>query len=404
LVILAPYRGDVLRAHSLLASTLVGGLLAFTGSGLVGSAQAGQPTVVGGQEADTGEFGFVASVLDAERYRQAGAFQAQYCVASLTSPTTLVTAAHCLIDQGNGQALDPKDLLIGFGSNLRSPNLRTIAVADYRVHPDYRIKTSSQDLAVLYLAQPVLDYPTISPPLGADVAAFTAPGTSAQVVGWGNTRTRGDRFPPDLQVGNVEVFPAAACGGGEGYAVNGVSFDGFTRRQADPRTMLCAAGANPAGGIIDACQGDSGGPLTVGTGDARRLIGVVSWGQKCASRMPGVYTRITAESDFLINAGVLADRAPILPPRLDVSAPTSTRVRVKVTAPQDGTRVDAFAVTATNTATGETFSCTSAPRPGKRTRACFLDGVAPGVPLSIEAISGNDAGNSPVSQPVQFAP
>jgi hypothetical protein len=120
--------------------------------------------------------------------------------------------------------------------------------------------------------------------------------------------------------------------------------------------------------------------------------------------MPGVYTRITAESDFLINAGVLADRAPILPPRLDVSAPTSTRVRVKVTAPQDGTRVDAFAVTATNTATGETFSCTSAPRPGKRTRACFLDGVAPGVPLSIEAISGNDAGNSPVSQPVQFAP
>jgi len=399
---LAPYRGEVSTFRSALACLLAGGLLAAASAGFAEPADARQPSVVGGQEADSGEFGFVASVLDATRYRQAGAFQAQYCVASLTSPTTLVTAAHCLIDQRTGRSLDPEDLLVGFGSDLRSPELRTIAVADFRVHPDYKVKTSKRDLAVLYLAQPVDDYPTISPPLGADVAAFTAPGTSAQVVGWGNTRTRGNRFPPALQVGDVSIFPAAACGKGAEYTVDGVTFAGFTRQQADPRTMLCAAGANPAGGVIDACQGDSGGPLTVGTGGQRRLVGVVSWGQKCASLMPGVYTRVTAESDFLIDAGVLADRAPILPPSINVTAPSDTRVRVKVTAPRDGTQVDAFAVSGTDAATGATYACTAAPRPGKRTRACFLDGVPAGTTLRIEAISGNSTGNSPVSPPVLF--
>lgn len=359
--------------------------------------------MVGGAGADAQEFGFVASVLDARRYRQSGAFQAQYCAASLTSPTILVTAAHCLVDQQSGRATDPDNLLIAFGSDLREPNLRTIGVDDYRVHPNYRIKTSKNDLAVIYLAQPVTDYPTISPPRGADVAAFTAPGTAAKVAGWGNTRVRGNRFPTTLQVGNVRVFPEASCGRGKGYEVDGVFFDGFTGREADARTMLCAAGADSRGEVIDACQGDSGGPLVAGTGDAQRLIGVVSWGQKCASLLPGVYTRMTAQTDFLVDAGVISQTAPLLSPDVTASAPSPTSLRVKVTAPLDGTQIEAFAVTATDTSTGTTYSCTSAPKTGKRTRSCLIDGLPAGAVLRIEAISGNSAGNSPVSAPITFA-
>lgn len=359
--------------------------------------------MVGGGSGQADEFGFVASILDARLYREAGAFQAQFCAGSLTSPTTLVTAAHCLVDQRTGRPYSSDGLLVAFGSDLRSPSLRTIGVETFTVHPDYRVKTSRNDLAVLYLAQPVEDFPTIAPPTGADVAAYTSAGTAAKVAGWGNTRATGNRYPTRLNVGNVRVFPDRACGSGKGYEVDGVSFDGFTDREADARTMLCAAGATPAGDVVDACQGDSGGPLVAGVGEARRLIGVVSWGQRCATLLPGVYTRITAQSDFLIDAGVLAEQAPILAPEVTVTSPSPTRLRVRVDAPDDGTKVDAFAVTATNTETGAAYTCTSAPKPGKRARSCFIDGVPEGAIMRIEAISGNSLGNSPVSVPVEFA-
>lgn len=358
-----------------------------------------QPQVVGGQEADPGEFGFVASVLSAPRFRQSGAYQAQYCAASLTSPTTLITAAHCLVDQQTGERLRPRDLLIAFGSDLRSPKVRIASVQDFAVHPGYRVKTAENDIAVIYLSEPVSDLPIIQLAQGADVAAYDAPGTAAQVAGWGNTRARGNRFLPELQVGNLRVFPDAACGRGKAYEVNGVRFDGFTKPEANPLTMLCAAGASPAGDVIDACQGDSGGPLTAGVGDGRRLIGVVSWGQQCASKLPGVYTRISSETDFLIDAGVIPLQPPILAPSIEISTPSPTSARIRFTAPADGTRVNAFAVTATHTATGEVFTCTSAPNPNRREATCVIDGIPATGQLQFEAISGNDSGNSPVSRP-----
>ena len=201
-------------------------------------------------------------------------------------------------------------------------------------------------------------------------------------------------------MGSVRLFPDASCGRGKGYEVNGVAFDGFTRRQADARTMLCAAGASPAGDIIDACQGDSGGPLTVGRGDARRLVGVVSWGQQCASLLPGVYTRISAESEFLIDAGVLPKQPPLIAPIIEADSPAADTVHVRFTAPVDGTRVTAFAATVTDATTGEVASCTASPRPGKRSAQCVVTGLPGTGQLRVEAISGNELGNSPVSSSI----
>lgn len=46
-------------------------------------------------------------------------------------------------------------------------------------------------------------------------------------------------------------------------------------------------------GVKDSCQGDSGGPLMVREGAQTIVIGVVSYGHKCAKRdYPGVYQAI----------------------------------------------------------------------------------------------------------------
>lgn len=386
-------------ATGLLAGLLLAGAVVTPASALEGMTQ---PQIVGGQEADAEEFGFVASVLSAPRYRQSGAYQAQYCAASLTSPTTLVTAAHCLVDQQTGERLRPKDVAVAFGSDLRSPRVRVVAVEDFAIHPGYRVKTAANDLAVIYLAQSVPDFPTIQLAQGADVTAYDSPGTSAQVAGWGNTRARGNRFLPELQVGNVRVFPDRTCGRGKGYEVNGVRFEGFTKREADPRTMLCAAGVSPAGDVIDACQGDSGGPLTAGAGDARRLIGVVSWGQQCASALPGVYTRISAETDFLVEAGVLPLQAPMLPPDIS-STRSSDGIRIRLTAPPDGTPVTSFAATVIDSDTGQLGSCTANADPRTRVGTCVVGGMGPNANVVIEAISGNDAGSSPLARSTMIA-
>lgn len=383
------------------ASHLVATLIAVaTVATFPTSAQAVTPSVVGGEAADKTEFGFVVSILEASRYRESGAYQAQYCAGSLTTPTTVITAAHCLVDQQTKKQISPEDLLVSFGTDLRAPDLRVIAVDDFRVHPEYRVKTTQNDIAVISLSQPVPDFPTISPPLGADVAAYNAPGTPAVVAGWGNTRSRGNRYPPKLQAARVEIFPTASCGKGRDYTVNGVTFDGFTKREADTETMLCAAGATPSGAVIDACQGDSGGPLVVRSGDGWRLVGIVSWGQRCATLLPGVYTRVSAESDFLVDSGAVPLVAPILAPEVSASVPDGTTVRVRVTAPVDGTVVDAFAVTATDTATGVTYTCATAPRPGERFRACFIAGIPAASSVRVEAVSGNSSGSSPISQPI----
>ena len=184
-----------------------------------------------------------------------------------------------------------------------------------------------------------------------------------------------------------------------------VHLNGFGSDEADPRVMVCAAGATPAGAVIDSCQGDSGGPLVAGEGEAARLVGVVSWGEECASRFPGVYTRVSSEYDFLVDAGAVpaAPTVPTQPPSLAVTVASGGLV-VGFTAADDGSAVTAFAATALDPVTGQAANCV-APASGVRASGtCTITGLVNGTAYQVTGISGTEQGNSPVAGPVTATP
>lgn len=368
---------------------------------LTSPAQASQGRVINGIEAVPGEMPYLVALINAEDYARNGAFQAQYCAGALTTPTTVVTAAHCLINPKSGRLTQPSEVLIGIGPRLRAPTLRIASITSFVLHPNYDLRTAQNDIAVLTLATPITDIPTITPLRPSDEATYTEPGTPARVAGWGNTSATGSAYPDQFRMGNVVVFPDQSCGGGAPFTLNNVVFRGFKKGEAFPETMVCAAGTTSTARVIDSCQGDSGGPLIVGEGVAARLIGVVSWGDTCASNYPGVYTRVSAMSGFLQEANALGSLAPTVPPGIEVT-PLNNGLRVTFFPANDGSRVETFAATASN---GDTSAaCFATPRRDRLPTACDITNLVNGQPYAVSAIAANALGDSPPTDPISGTP
>lgn len=380
-------------------------LVAGTATSASASTPAMTPRVINGDPESPDQYPFLVSLLLADRLAENGAFEAQFCGGTLTSPTTVVTAAHCVVDQKTGDQRAARTVLIGFGSNLRDPGLRVVRVAQIAANPDYARRTAVNDAAVLTLTEPVADIPFLRPASPAEAGALTAAGSPVRVAGWGNTSSSSKSFPETFRVGRLVVFPDGACGSGQRFVLNGVAFDGFDNGDADARVMVCAAGATAAGSVIDSCQGDSGGPLIAGDGTAARLVGIVSWGEACASSFPGVYTRVSSEYDFLTANGAVPAVAavPTVAPALSVAA-RSGQLVVGFTSPTDGSEVTAFAATVIDPATGQSWNCFTQPTPTGAPATCAVDGLVNGTPYTVTGIAGNTLGNSPVAGPIEASP
>jgi len=72
-----------------------------------------------------------------------------------------------------------------------------------------------------------------------------------------------------------------------------------TLRRGVIASQLCAADKNQR---KDACQGDSGGPLILEIDDVDgtySIVGVISSGFGCATKTPGLYTRVSSFLDYI---------------------------------------------------------------------------------------------------------
>lgn len=226
--------------------------------------------VVGGQNADPGEYPSVAEVT----------FGPFLCTGTLIAPNWVLTAGHCSnITAGTvaSPAHWPPQLInVRIGGVTRSDGDRR-GVSRVVMHPDYLL-TAGYDISLLQLSSNSTMAPT-QVAGDAERDLWTA-GTLEAIVGWGVTEENGDR-PERLQEAQVPITTDDYCAGAYG--------------DFDPATMVCAG--FPEGGV-DTCQGDSGGPMFGRTAaGALRVVGSTSFGDGCARPgKPGVYARVADDT------------------------------------------------------------------------------------------------------------
>ncbi|XP_066590810.1 proclotting enzyme-like [Prorops nasuta] len=227
-----------------------------------------QERIVGGQNADPGEWPWIAALFNAGR---------QFCGGSLIDDKHILTAAHCVAHMNSW---DVARLTVRLGDyNIKTNHeVRHIERRVKRVvrHRGFNSRTLYNDVALLTLNEPVPFTEQIRPiclPSGSQLYS----GKTATVIGWGSLRESGPQ-PAVLQEVSIPVWSNSECKIKYGAAAPGGIVDSF----------LCAGRA-----AKDSCSGDSGGPLMVNDGRWTQ-VGIVSWGIGCGKgQYPGVYTRVT---------------------------------------------------------------------------------------------------------------
>ncbi|XP_018322610.1 serine protease 33-like [Agrilus planipennis] len=232
------------------------------------SAFTDQERIVGGQNADIGEWPWIAALFNNGR---------QFCGGSLIDNSHILTAAHCVAHMSSW---DVARLTIRLGDyNIRTNSeTRHLELRAKRVvrHRGFDSRTLYNDIAIITLDNPVQFNkkirPICLPSSGANFA-----GRAATVIGWGSLREGGPQ-PSILQKVNIPIWSNADCRAKYGPAAPGGIVD----------HMLCAGNV-----AKDSCSGDSGGPLMVYNSGRWTQAGIVSWGIGCGKgNYPGVYTKV----------------------------------------------------------------------------------------------------------------
>ncbi|XP_023171147.2 trypsin alpha-3-like [Drosophila hydei] len=213
--------------------------------------------IVNGQEIDISAVPWQVALLKLNR---------PHCGGSIYSANIVITAAHCINDK-------IVHFSVRAGSSNANEGGQVIALDSILVHEHFSWNTKENDIAVVWLAEP-LELGTLVQPIR--LATQSPPNEApAYVSGYGYT---GYENPDHLNGVDLKIVGYEQCKSLDAELI----FEG----------MICAFGDSK-----DACQGDSGGPL-VSNGE---LVGIVSWGSDCKEpKYPGVYANVAFFHDWLL--------------------------------------------------------------------------------------------------------
>lgn len=205
-----------------------------------------------------------------------------FCGGSIITARKIVSAAHC-----TARINQISRFQMRAGSSQYNGGGVLVKATRIVQHPSFNVPTLyNNDVAVILLREAL----AFSPAIGAiSIDNYQPPvGTVGTVSGFGATSV-GDNRPSNLHSVNVPVVDQRTCA---------TNYQNYPGRARVTDNMLCA-GLLGTGGK-DACQGDSGGPLIVRQNGRATLIGIVSWGHKCADpKYPGVYTRTSVYINWI---------------------------------------------------------------------------------------------------------
>ncbi|CAH1253893.1 ST14 [Branchiostoma lanceolatum] len=239
----------------------------------------GQTRIVEGDTADRGAWPWQVQLKRAYS-------STPFCGGVLVAPEWVVTAAHCLDDEGPG---DWPAIQVLVGKHHRRHPVAAdseaivSSVQKLYLHEDYSpLRNWDYDIALVKLSTRIdqtsssgINYAC----LGDDETARFDENSYCYATGWGDTSYGGEGSDL-LHELKMALIPTAACN-------HPISYDG-----ALTENMICAGYWEGGGGV---CQGDSGGPLVCAGDDGRwYLTGLSGWATRCANRYkPNVFTKVS---------------------------------------------------------------------------------------------------------------